>query len=220
MKINHEKLGEIEVKIKNGKVIFDLEGQKITAKADKNYSTRQCALISEKEFYVSASEDAKKGIAISEYEHAEIEKEIEKEKELKELLEADTVTYSSHYEGFVEAPVNMYSVAVVNAVVARLTGREIKEDSGDYSYRTTYNVSGKELLKMLEEEEANIEKATQAKKEKIQELKEKAKETGEKQLLKSYTEDCNDDNEECDIDDVRVYIMPDGTQKIERNHTW
>jgi hypothetical protein len=48
----------------------------------------------------------------------------------------------------------------------------------------------------------------------------KAKETGEKQLLsKSFTE-CSDRNEECNMDVVYEYAMPNGTVKTERVHTY
>ena len=47
-----------------------------------------------------------------------------------------------------------------------------------------------------------------------------AKASGIKQVLKRWTEECNDPNEECDIDNVVLYAMPDGTTEIVRNHTW
>ena len=48
----------------------------------------------------------------------------------------------------------------------------------------------------------------------------KAKKTGVKQELKRWSEECNDPNEDCDIDIIIEYAMPDGTIKTERNHTW
>ena len=47
-----------------------------------------------------------------------------------------------------------------------------------------------------------------------------ARETGKPVLLKSWTEPCNDPREECSLDGVRQYAMPDGTIRTERNHTW
>ena len=47
-----------------------------------------------------------------------------------------------------------------------------------------------------------------------------AKETGKKVKLESWMEDCNDRNEDCSLDNVITYAMPDGTVKTERNHTW
>lgn len=54
----------------------------------------------------------------------------------------------------------------------------------------------------------------------IQEIFNKAKETGEKQLIYQYPEPCNDKNESCEVDIIYVYAMPDGTYKEERHHTW
>jgi len=47
-----------------------------------------------------------------------------------------------------------------------------------------------------------------------------AKETGKKQYIKHYMADCNDPREECSLDVVTIYAMPDGTTKTERQHTW
>lgn len=47
-----------------------------------------------------------------------------------------------------------------------------------------------------------------------------AKETGKKQYIKHYMADCNNPREECSIDVVTVYAMPDGTTKAIRAHTW
>lgn len=47
-----------------------------------------------------------------------------------------------------------------------------------------------------------------------------AKKTGQPVLLESWSEDCNDPRESCNLDNVCVYAMPDGTKKQERTHTW
>jgi predicted house-cleaning noncanonical NTP pyrophosphatase (MazG superfamily) len=62
--------------------------------------------------------------------------------------------------------------------------------------------------------------ANRAETEKIQEIFDTAKETGEQQEILRYLTDCNDPKEECSTDIVVEYAMPDGTKKIERNHTW
>jgi hypothetical protein len=54
----------------------------------------------------------------------------------------------------------------------------------------------------------------------IAEKKEKAKTTGEPQLVCSWSEDCDDPNEDCSCDNCYEYAMPDGTFKTERHHTW
>jgi hypothetical protein len=47
-----------------------------------------------------------------------------------------------------------------------------------------------------------------------------ARETGRPVLLQKWTEPCNDPREECSLDIVQQYAMPDGSVKTERNHTW
>ena len=47
-----------------------------------------------------------------------------------------------------------------------------------------------------------------------------AKRTGKRVELRSWMEDCNDPREQCSLDHVTEYAMPDGTTKIVRQHTW
>lgn len=68
-----------------------------------------------------------------------------------------------------------------------------------------------------------LEKRITVKKEKEEKLNNLfaiAKETGEKQEIGHYTTACNNPKEECDIDIVYEYAMPDGTVKTERTHTY
>jgi hypothetical protein len=44
--------------------------------------------------------------------------------------------------------------------------------------------------------------------------------TGKPVVLDSYSDECNDPREECDLDHVTVYAMPDGSTKESRSHTW
>lgn len=53
-----------------------------------------------------------------------------------------------------------------------------------------------------------------------QEVFSKAKETGEKQVIAQHNDECNDPDEECSVDNIVEYAMPDGSVKIERHHTW
>ena len=63
-------------------------------------------------------------------------------------------------------------------------------------------------------EKSNIENA------KVDAIFEKAEVTGERQILSSWNCECNDPKEECSLDIVTEYAMPDGTTKTVRNHTW
>lgn len=67
----------------------------------------------------------------------------------------------------------------------------------------------KEIIKKREEREN-----------KIKDIFKKAVETGIKQEIRHWSEECNDPNEACDIDIITEYAMPDGTTKVIRSHTW
>ncbi|MHB8554039.1 MAG: hypothetical protein ACYDAO_10720, partial [Thermoplasmataceae archaeon] len=60
----------------------------------------------------------------------------------------------------------------------------------------------------------------QQKEQRKKQIFEIAKQTGERQLLERYSTDCNDPEEECNIDIVQIFAMPDGTQKVFRTHTY
>lgn len=47
-----------------------------------------------------------------------------------------------------------------------------------------------------------------------------AKRTGQPVVLDSYSDECNDPREECDVDQVTIYAMPDGSTKTRRSHSW
>lgn len=76
---------------------------------------------------------------------------------------------------------------------------------------------------MTLEEALNIKEIIKKREERENKRKDifnKAMETGIKQEIKRWTEECNDPDEDCDIDVIIEYAMPDGTIKTERNHTW
>lgn len=47
-----------------------------------------------------------------------------------------------------------------------------------------------------------------------------ARQTGKPIVLRSYSDDCDDPREECSLDNVTEYAMPDGSTKTTRSHTW
>ena len=66
-----------------------------------------------------------------------------------------------------------------------------------------------------------IKEAAKAKKETERQAKfDEARETGKKVELYRYSADCNDPNEDCNVDIITQYAMPDGSIKVERIHTW
>ena len=82
----------------------------------------------------------------------------------------------------------------------------------------------KDKLEQIKSSKIAAEKAKAAAKkaetDRIANIFEVAKKTGKKQEIKHYMADCNDPHEECSLDVVTVYAMPDGTEKTERMHTW
>ena len=67
------------------------------------------------------------------------------------------------------------------------------------------------------------EKAAKIQAEKEASIKAKfaeAKESGKPILLEDHSEGCSDPNEECSLDIVSKWAMPDGTTKTTRQHTW
>ena len=54
----------------------------------------------------------------------------------------------------------------------------------------------------------------------VSEIKELAKATGEKQVIDSYTDDCDGSVYDCSFDNINVYAMPDGTTKTTRTHCY
>jgi len=74
-----------------------------------------------------------------------------------------------------------------------------------------------ELTRRAREEK---EAAARAKAEERQAKFAEAKRTGQRVELRSWMDDCNDPREQCSLDHVTEYAMPDGTTKIVRQHTW
>jgi hypothetical protein len=72
------------------------------------------------------------------------------------------------------------------------------------------------ILKEIEKE--NREK--QDEENRINNLFELAKQIGERQLINKWSEPCNDPKEECNLDICYLWIMPDGSKKQTRSHTW
>lgn len=73
----------------------------------------------------------------------------------------------------------------------------------------------------IELEKQRLEREAEEKREKeIERLKEIAKETGEKQVYDKMCVPCNDYREECNLDIIYKYIMPNGEFEEERVHTY
>ncbi|MEW6170661.1 MAG: hypothetical protein AB1472_03805 [Candidatus Omnitrophota bacterium] len=104
---------------------------------------------------------------------------------------------------------------------------EYKYYEGDYTDEISLTISFEQFQQIIAEQEKELEKALEAKKQKKLQSEaerqakfEEAKRTGKKVKLYSYADDCNDENEDCDIDTIIVYAMPNGSIQEERHHNW
>lgn len=124
---------------------------------------------------------------------------------------------------------------VVDKIQKRINSREKNEileklrDGGvpvsvrDGLYTTDEGWYEIELQKALEILRPYFEKDEKEKKEKEEKVKkafEEAKRTGKAVVLYEYIDECNDPNEDCSVDIIRILAMPDGTRKEEREHTY
>lgn len=80
----------------------------------------------------------------------------------------------------------------------------------------TYEEAAAFAKPRIEEKERKKKEKASARQAKFDE----AKRTGKPVILSRYSVDCNDPNEDCSLDVIVTYAMPDGTEKTERHHTW
>lgn len=159
----------------------------------------------------------------SKIEEAEKQKELAEQKEWEELLNGNKKIKVYYHDG------EYLSAYIVFGKEAKLL-----EKLGLARYIEGWGTKVEEELVEALGEEFTYEQAKnfvqpkiEAKKE--QEVKRKAeieakiqeaKETGKPVELRRWVESCNDPKEDCDVDHVVEYVMPDGTTKTERYHTW
>ena len=94
------------------------------------------------------------------------------------------------------------------------------ESSIYYITNEQYN----QIKNWIDQEESRIKSLAKEKAKREEERRQaifaKAKETGKKQVLNEWAEDCSDPREECNTDIITVWAMPDGSTKTIRTHTW
>lgn len=98
--------------------------------------------------------------------------------------------------------------------------KRIDRHTGLYTETGWFEVSHADVMRIYNEIIAERE-ATKAENKDVEKaIFETAKQTGVKQVIETYSVECNDPDEECDIDIITVWAMPDGTKKETRSHTW
>ena len=86
-------------------------------------------------------------------------------------------------------------------------------------------IPAKEEAERKAREEAEAKAAQEAEKKAAEEAElaqkyAQARETGKPVIIRTYMVPCSDPREECNVDNVVEYAMPDGTVKREQYHTW
>lgn len=76
------------------------------------------------------------------------------------------------------------------------------------------------FLKEIEDEKKAEEEKDRKREEKIKVLAQKAKETGEKQVLSHYFVECTDEEEDCDLDLVEILVDENGKTSKRITHTY
>lgn len=98
--------------------------------------------------------------------------------------------------------------------------KKVDRKTGLYTETGWFEVSHSDIMRIYNEIIAEKEAKKAEAEDKKKALFEKAKETGEKQILERYSVDRCDPEEDCDLDIVTVYAMPDGRTQRTQTHTW
>lgn len=163
-------------------------------------------------------------------------REQEDQEQLDAMQPSEKLTIIKHYGygttsfvGFEKAPKIKKIQKLVTAnrknllEVLEKIGATIEKDTMHESYTITKSQLGdlEAALIALEKERVAKEVAAQSVEDaKRNELITKAKETGVAQVLYSYTVECTDDKEMCDMDTVTAYIDADGIIEEIKTHNW
>jgi hypothetical protein len=76
------------------------------------------------------------------------------------------------------------------------------------------------ILSLIRERESIILDKQKQEDAKIEQAFQRARDTGEPQVLDTYMAECDDPEEQCSLDHVTLLAMPNGKRKEERLHTW
>jgi len=88
-----------------------------------------------------------------------------------------------------------------------------------YTETGWYSVPHSEILKIYEKIEREREEKKTAKENRVKSIFEKARKTGEPQIIEDYFVECDDPEFEC-TDVIEICAMPDGSRYSRRRHTF
>lgn len=95
-----------------------------------------------------------------------------------------------------------------------------ERETGLYAPAGWFEVSNTDLMEIYKSIVAQKEEKKEERNTERKAIMDKAVQTGEKKELSRTHDECNDQDESCDIDEIVEYAMPDGTTKVVRHHTW
>ena len=145
-------------------------------------------------------------------------KKLEKEKEEQEVKTRKEKAIAECPAGYVIAKQNWSNGDLCSAEYETEDGIKILASDLLENHHGYYYIKSDKAEIEITKAKEKIEKSEKEKAEKIQQendIRETAKITGQKQILKTYmTQECTRKNHDCSFDAVTEYIMPDGTKKV------
>lgn len=231
----------LDMKINNGKDVFCLDLKNVTFKkfiklANIKTSLKSGSVLIEceelKDLYIKLPKEFKRK------KEEELKKEkLEKETQAAKYIEENKNNLLIKFEGTRNDLHNrteevLYSTGikdmlkVISKSSVDLTKYRYDYFMDDYSIKEYFKCSYSELVEIYNLSIKNIEQKEKAEQERLRQIEEnkqkhynevlkKAQETGEKQVLKTRTEEVQ--REESDIDVIVTYLYPDGHEETRRN---
>jgi hypothetical protein len=167
---------------------------------------------------------------LAELDRRELKKETKKQAELQEkadakqrLLSGEDKIELAYHDG--EYLSGYYPTGEAGSLLKELGLAKYVDGWGTHVNKEVVDALGKEFTYQqavkfarpaLEKVEAKKQEKEAARQAKFTE----AKETGKPVVLRHYMDEWNDPHEECDLDSITIYAMPDGSEKTTRSHTW
>lgn len=102
----------------------------------------------------------------------------------------------------------------------RAHSQKTDRDTALYMVDGWNKISNEDLMKIYNQLKAEDAEQQKAKHDTKQAIFDKAAKTGDRQILRQWSDECCDPNEDCDFDNIIEYVMPDGSTKTKRFHTW
>ena len=200
----------MKIGIKDGQEAIKASGRP-TQKEIEEIRAKKAEIIAE----LHRMEDEEKAKAAAEKERKEAEKQGILNSSIKIKVEYHDGEYLSGYEVYGQAGELMEEIGAAKYIEGwgyRVDFELVEALGKEFTYAKVM-----EYTRPAREAKAAKEQAEKAEK---QAKFDEAKTTGKPVELKRYTTECNDPREECNMDIVTVYAMPDGSTKTVRRHTW